>query len=114
VLVVDDDRAVRDSLRWLLEVEGYRVVTAANGENALAMLHKGLRPCLILLDLTMPGMDGVTFRRLQLADQRLAAIPVVIISARADRPVPLGSLRLAKPVDPAALLNAVRRHCSPR
>ncbi len=68
ILVVDDDIAVRRSLEWLLEGMGFRVVTAADGAEALGKLRKGLAPCLIVLDLAMQGMDGFEFRKAQMRD----------------------------------------------
>jgi CheY-like chemotaxis protein len=112
VLVVDDDPAVRNSVKWLLESEGYQVVTAPNGRRAINLLLRGLRPCLILLDLMMPGTDGWTFRRLQLGDARFADIPVVVYSGRGNQGVELpGVVQLAKPADAEVLLGVVSRHC---
>jgi CheY-like chemotaxis protein len=64
----------------LLEAEGYRVVCAANGREALDYLHHAELPCLILLDLEMPVMDGWQFRREQSRDPALASIAVVLLS----------------------------------
>jgi CheY-like chemotaxis protein len=112
ILVVDDDVAVRNSLRWLLESDGYQVVTAANGGQALDLLRQGLRPCLILLDLMMPAVDGWTFRRIQLEDARLSKIPVVVYSDQGDPEGKLrGVVRLAKPFGGEELLKVVDRHC---
>src|SRR5919206_1695644 len=80
VLVVEDDFAIRETLRELLEDEGYRVAWAANGKEALARLHERA-PRVILLDLMMPVMDGWEFRVAQQRDPALASIPVVVISA---------------------------------
>jgi len=84
ILVVEDDKNLRDSLSDALSLEGYEVVCAEHGEAALQYLRKGARPCLILLDLMMPVMDGWAFRAAQLADPALAEIPVVILSAAND------------------------------
>jgi CheY-like chemotaxis protein len=80
ILVVDDDRDIRESLQDVLELEGYAVSTARNGQEALAVARAS-RPALILLDLFMPVMDGVEFRRRQLQDPDLAQVPVVVVSA---------------------------------
>lgn len=115
VLVVDDDVAMRRSIEWLLEGNGFRVVTAADGAEALERLRKGLEPCLILLDLTMPGMNGIEFRKVQLQDPALAGIPLVVCSAdsKAGR---RGELRAAayleKPFDADTLLELVEQHSS--
>jgi CheY-like chemotaxis protein len=80
VLVVDDDPAIRELLILALEREEYEVRWASNGQEALWVLT-GWRPAAILLDPVMPVMDGRTFRAHQLADQSLAAIPVLALSA---------------------------------
>jgi CheY-like chemotaxis protein len=115
VLVVDDDDEIRESLVELLEERGFRAAAAADGAQALAALRAGLRPSLILLDLMMPVMDGVTFRQRQLADPDLAAIPVVLVSAFENveedsrRMGARGALR--KPISFRDLLDLVRRVC---
>ncbi len=83
VLIVDDDDDIRETITIVLEDEGYSVASAANGEEALAYLRAGTTslPQLILLDLMMPVMDGIEFRAEQQKDPRLAAIPVVVITA---------------------------------
>jgi CheY-like chemotaxis protein len=84
VLVVDDDQDIRDALCELLLDEGYRAVAAANGAEALSYLRSCELPCVILLDLMMPIMDGWEFRRQQKGDPRLSAIPVVVITAAGE------------------------------
>src|SRR5690349_23695253 len=84
VLVVEDDFDLRDALVPILEYEGHRVVSAANGKEALERLRTMPPPSLILLDLMMPVMDGEQFRAQQLRDPALASIPVVIVSAHAS------------------------------
>jgi CheY-like chemotaxis protein len=102
VLVVEDDPDCREMLVALLEAYGYLVVTADNGALALRVA-RGEHPCLILLDLMMPIMDGEEFRNRQLSDPEIRDIPVVILSARFDaRAVAarLGATRfLGKPLD---------------
>jgi CheY-like chemotaxis protein len=83
VLVVEDDRDIRECMADALEMEGYAVSSASHGREALEKLHGGLRPDLILLDLLMPIMSGWEFRQAQLADPLLSGIPVVIVSASA-------------------------------
>ena len=80
VLVVDDDPDIRAFMAASLEDSGYEVRTAVDGGVALALL-RAWRPDLILLDLMMPRVDGWAFRQAQLAQKRLAAIPVVVMSA---------------------------------
>jgi CheY-like chemotaxis protein len=83
ILVIEDDRDIRECMADALEMEGYAVASAGNGREALDRLRRGLRPDLILLDLLMPVMNGWEFRQVQLADPLLAGIPVVIVSASA-------------------------------
>jgi CheY-like chemotaxis protein len=85
VLVIDDDRDIRGTLRQVLEEEGYATAAAADGREAMKLLREGLRPSVILLDLTMPGMDGWDFRADQLRDPNLSTIPVVVITAAGFR-----------------------------
>ncbi len=80
VLLVNDHAYLRDALATFLAVNGLEVVVAEHGQEALDQLRGGLRPSVILLDLAMPVMDGATFRKQQLEDSELAAIPVVIVS----------------------------------
>jgi CheY-like chemotaxis protein len=85
VLVVEDDRDLRDSLLEVLEEAGYSSVGAEDGRRALAVLASDMRlPDLILLDLQMPNMDGASFRAEQLKLPRLASIPVVVVTADAN------------------------------
>jgi len=81
VLLVDDDFAILDGISDFLESEGYLVVAASNGIDALNQLRSGLRVDAIVLDVMMPMMDGWDFRAEQLADPSLRDIPVVVISA---------------------------------
>jgi signal transduction histidine kinase len=81
ILVVEDDRQILAIISLILEDEGYEVLTATDGKQALARLREGLSPDLIILDLMMPTMDGWEFRAIQRADPALAAIPVLAVSA---------------------------------
>jgi CheY-like chemotaxis protein len=116
VLVVDDDQAILEALSVLLQNDGYGVVTAQDGRAALDHLRRGLRPCVILLDLMMPVMDGWDFRHEQLKEDDLKDIPVVVITAAgfSDTSVKaqFGDIELVpKPPPPAALMDAIRRSC---
>src|SRR3712207_1882164 len=84
VLLVDDNDDLRDGLAWLLEDAGYDVLSASSGQAALERLRERPDVRLMLLDLSMPSMDGGAFRRAQLAEARIATIPVVVLSARLD------------------------------
>jgi DNA-binding response OmpR family regulator len=114
VLIVDDDRDIRETLRDLLELEGFPAITARDGAEALERMRRD-RPCLVLLDLIMPVMDGAEVFRRRAADPDLARVPVAVISAVVDlehRIAPLEAAGfLEKPVEIERLLELVRRHC---
>ncbi len=81
VLVVEDDPEQREALCAMLDLVGFGNVQAANGREALDYLNESAAPCLVLLDLEMPVMNGWEFRVNQLADERLSRIPVVVVTA---------------------------------
>jgi CheY-like chemotaxis protein len=81
LLLVEDDVDVRAAMQALLRLEGFKLLTAADGAEALDLLRRVESPCLILLDFSMPGINGRDFRRQQMKDPRLAAIPTVLFSA---------------------------------
>ena len=81
MLLVDDDFAILDGVSEFLESEGFLVVSASNGLDALNQLRSGLHVDVIVLDVMMPMMDGWDFRAEQLADPSLRDTPVVVISA---------------------------------
>jgi CheY-like chemotaxis protein len=117
VLVVDDDADLRDSIEAALASHGHPVVQAADGAEALAWLKKETQgPCLVLLDLMMPGMNGFELRSRMVADPALAAIPVVVITGAGvlaeRRAQELEAEILPKPIELATLLRTVRRFCS--
>jgi len=117
VLVVDDDSGLRGMVATALEISGYTVCQAGHGLEALEALQRET-PCVILLDLMMPVMDGWTFRQEQLAHPSFATIPVVVMSAhhRAHQAArDLGATAyVAKPFDLDALLQIVRAECTER
>jgi len=115
VLIVEDDADLREMMAQLLWLEGYRAETAPNGRDALQYLERGDRPEVILLDLMMPVMDGWEFRRRQVSDAAIAAVPVVVLSALdPGRAGELGGTAfLKKPLDFDQLLELVRRFCAP-
>ncbi len=113
ILVVEDDHDVREAMIHVLETEGYEAVAAGDGEDALTQIQGGLNPCIILLDLMMPRMDGWEFieehRRLE------SRTPIIVVSAYGS-PEQVRSedviAYMRKPVDIDALLALVGRHCS--
>ena len=115
ILVVEDDPDTREMLGVALEYAGYKVVTATNGREAIDRLRAAAElPALILLDLSMPVLDGFGFRREQLGDPKLASIPVVILSAERDVIHAARSLDangyLLKPFAFEVLVDTVKRH----
>lgn len=109
VLVLDDDPMVRDTLEDFFTDEGYRVLLAGDGEDALTLLsHAHEKPALIVLDLKMPRLDGWRFRERQCGDPTLAAIPVIAITAVQD-PKLEGVMLLRKPLHLDQLAQAVRQ-----
>jgi CheY-like chemotaxis protein len=115
ILIVDDDRGIRELLSIFLNFNGYEAVGMANGAEALAYLQQQLSlPQLIILDLTMPVMDGVAFRQTQQQDSHLMGIPVVVMSAVEEilAPQVTADAYLSKPIDFDALLPLVEQYCS--
>lgn len=113
LLVVDDDADLRELLRELLELQGYAVTTANNGQDALTLLRQPLRPAMILLDLMMPIMDGNHFLLEQGKDPHLATIPVVTMTAgRNLEHLAAGRPLLTKPFSFDVLLTTVERYCA--
>ncbi|HET9595778.1 MAG TPA: response regulator [Anaeromyxobacteraceae bacterium] len=105
VLVVEDDHLIREAIAEALDEEGFEVVEAANGKEALEKLHA--EPAsLVLLDLMMPVMDGWQFREAQLHDPAISEIPVVVLSAVKDDRVP-AERHFSKPCDLDELLDTV-------
>jgi CheY-like chemotaxis protein len=115
ILIIDDSADVRDTLAELLDITGYEVECAANGQEALGQLRAGVRPQLILLNLMMPVVNGWVFRQVQKQDPALASIPVVVMSAVEDLPSYERDLEavacLRKPVDVEELLATIARIC---
>jgi CheY-like chemotaxis protein len=114
VLIVEDDESAREALATFLAAEGYTVIEAANGREALDRLQQDAVG-LILLDLMMPVMDGWEFRAVQLRTPALAPIPVMVITADASarsRAMSLGvEGYMTKPIQFARLLEFVDRYC---
>jgi len=116
ILIVDDDRDIRELLALYLRHHRYEVVTASNGSDALMCLRQcGELPELIVLDVMMPVMNGMEFRHAQRHDARLAGIPVAVMSAVSNiqdhAPLLAADTYLAKPIDFETLLATVERYC---
>jgi two-component system, chemotaxis family, chemotaxis protein CheY len=115
ILVVDDDRDIRETLGDILLHEGYHVEMAENGARALELIRRGPPPALVLLDLMMPVMSGWEFLEMAETDADLADIPVLVVSAM---PAPLapsaarGGVKacLHKPLQLEQLLSLVHQY----
>jgi CheY-like chemotaxis protein len=113
ILLVDDHEDSREMISTLLEIHGFATVQASDGMEALAALDAGPLPALIILDWLMPGMDGASVLAALERVEAYAAIPVVIVSARASLDGSgLAAHVLVKPIHPDALLEIVREHCA--
>jgi CheY-like chemotaxis protein len=112
ILLIEDEVDIRNILKDMLEWEGYCVYTASNGKEGMEILPEIPAPCLILLDLMMPVMNGWEFADALETDRAYADIPIVTLSAFSDpekRIRAAGSIK--KPVDLDALFILVRKHC---
>ena len=116
ILIVEDDEAIAEAITGLLEDEGYAAVSVPDGIAALEKLRDGDKTCLILLDISMPVMNGWQFREEQLKDAALAAVPVVVCTAAGraeEKAQSIGAAGwLQKPIDPERLLEVVGTYCS--
>jgi two-component system sensor histidine kinase/response regulator len=107
VLIVDDDQHILDSLREAFQDEGYEVVTSANGHEALELLTAQVtRPDVVILDLVLPGLDGVRVYAAMQANPALASLPVIVSTANPAR-APGGVVVMPKPLELDRLLEAV-------
>ena len=115
VLLVDDFDDTREAIGYILQRAGFDVVTAWGGEDALRLFREGYRPCVALLDLRMPGVNGWQLWDKMRADPELAKITVIIVSgdiAQRERARAVGIREfLSKPVDFDELITTVHRHC---
>jgi two-component system, OmpR family, response regulator CpxR len=115
ILVVDDDRDIRETLGEILNHEGYHVEMAENGARAIELIRRGPAPSLVLLDLMMPVMSGWEFLEQAETDETLHDIPVLVVSAM---PAPLappesrGGVKacLHKPLKLEQLLDLVHQY----
>jgi|SRR5579884_1005888 len=102
VLIVDDDRAIREMLRVALEVEGYAVRVLSDGRDVVETLRGMSEPCVLLMDLMMPGVSGWDVCQALMADVHLARHPVVVMTAglmKGDSAPPPARTLLCKPFE---------------
>jgi CheY-like chemotaxis protein len=117
ILVVDDDDDVRDVIKAILMLAGFDVVEASGGAEGLKLLRSDKSIRLVLLDLTMPEMDGWRFRHEQRSDPRLSQIPTIIVSGESLAHIVDEELcaadYLSKPVGRDHLIGVVAKYCKP-
>lgn len=114
VLIIEDNLDILEAMQLAIEFEGYTVFTASNGQQALeVLLTVKTLPCLILLDLMMPVMDGWAFAEEISKDRILATIPIVVVSAFTDKKNTPKNAReaLEKPIDFDLLLKIIGEYC---
>jgi two-component system, chemotaxis family, chemotaxis protein CheY len=114
ILIIEDDRDIRESLAEILEAEGYATARATNGQEGLDYLRSAAKPNLILLDLMMPVKDGYDFANELVRDPRISDIPVIVMSADGSV-LKKGTIAKAdewvrKPIDLEEFLEAIQRH----
>ena len=113
ILVVDDEEDIRELIQYNLSKDGYRVTCAATGEEGLGLVQT-LKPDLVILDLMLPGIDGLEVCRRLKTDAALRSIPIVMISARGEEPDVVTGLELgaddyiSKPFSPRVLLARIK------
>ena len=113
VAIVEDDAEFRNMLRELLEEEQYQVIAVGNGAEALSALRGERVPNVILLDVSMPVMDGFDFLRYRNDDPRLSAVPVVLVTNAKPHERPTIGVNdvVRKPIDIDEILFAIKRYC---
>jgi CheY-like chemotaxis protein len=112
VLIVEDEEDLREMMREALELSGYTVVTAHEGQDALDKISRIEHLCLVLLDLLMPGMNGWDFFEKMRQRPELASVPVIVHSSAPSR-APQGVTGvLQKPMMFDGLISVVREHCA--
>jgi CheY-like chemotaxis protein len=112
-MIVEDDADIRDLVQMILEDEGYEVVTAANGAEAEEELAHMAEPCVVLLDLMMPVMNGWEFIEHLRRDGKLDGdgMHVVVVSATPS-PLPRGPVKcMKKPLRAEQLIETVKKYC---
>jgi len=115
ILLLEDDPDARRAVAELLRLDGYHVLEAGDGRDAIDALSAGRRPCVVLLDLNMPGTSSWRFRPLRLRDRAIADIPVIALSGHGGLEQQARAMELngwlEKPLDFDKLLAIVGRTC---
>lgn len=114
ILIVDDHDDIRDAIGLVLEIEGWAIAKTSGVDDAYGRLHDGFRPCVVLLDLHMPDLDGWAFLDRMPRESQLDDVPVVVVSGDASERravVAAGHDFILKPFASATLLTAIGTHC---
>lgn len=113
ILIVEDDKEIREAMKDALEIEGYNVIVASNGKEGLTTLRSNTNTCMILLDLLMPSMSGREFMDIVQKEEIISSIPIFIHSSVANKENTTGAAGwIKKPADLSVILEAVKGHCS--
>jgi two-component system alkaline phosphatase synthesis response regulator PhoP len=113
IVVIEDEEDIRELIRYNLEKDGYRVLAARSGEEGISLVRSAI-PDLVMLDLMLPGIDGLQVCREIKADEKLKDIPIVMVTARGDEPDVVSGLELgaddyvSKPFSPKVLVARVK------
>jgi two-component system phosphate regulon response regulator PhoB len=113
IVIIEDEEDIRELIRYNLDKEGYRVLLATSGEEGLDLVRNSM-PDLVVLDLMLPGIDGLQVCRELKADPRTKSVPVVMVTARGEEPDVVSGLELgaedyvSKPFSPKVLLARVK------
>jgi CheY-like chemotaxis protein len=111
IVIVDDEPGTAETLRDVFEDEGYAVQTACDGDEGLAVLRRlAVPPCVVILDLLMPNLDGIGMLNAMKQDPALADLPVLITTSDPSK-APSGVLIIKKPVNLGVLIDNVRKCC---
>ena len=113
ILIVEDDKEIREAMKDALEIEGYNVKIASSGGEGLTILRMSDNICMILLDLLMPSMSGREFMDLVKKEEKISSIPIFIHSSIANKENTTGAEGwIKKPADLGIILQAVKNYCS--
>jgi len=113
ILIIEDDADIREITKLFLRMQGHTALTAENGKEGLELLESGERPCVILLDLMMPVMDGWAFAEAVSQNKDFNQIPIIVVTAFADDAYSIKNVKtvLKKPVGASQLKNIVDTYC---
>lgn len=117
LFLIEDNKAISDSLVWAIEYEGYSVIAKSNGQEAIDFLKENDKPSLILLDMILPILNGWKFREYQHSDDQLTHIPTILMSAmnELEKCVKIfpNELLLPKPFNINELIKIIKKIFSP-